>query len=137
MATGFRNRRGRAGAPPQRRFLEQPQALSPGQRPRNGRERARRRHRFGDDFRARGVFRIGGQIVGAQENGPHAGEAVLQLIPKREAVHRLQENLGDQQIDSAPLLAGLEGRSAGCRGADIVAGGLLQEIDVRGANRPA
>jgi len=49
------------------------------------------------------MFRIRGKVIPGQKNCPYPGVPVLHLIAESEAIHRLHEDLGDQQVDLLPI----------------------------------
>jgi hypothetical protein len=72
------------------------------------------------------VLFVGSEIVGGQEDGAHAAMAILHLVAEREAVHRLQEDLRDHEVDRV----GLRNRQrlvARLDGEDVVTRGLLED----------
>ena len=83
-----------------------------------------------NNFVAVGVLLVRGEVVGGEEDGAHAGVAILHLVPQREAVHRLQEDLGNQQVQVLAVHH-RDGILAGVRGFDLVARGGFQDIQHR------
>jgi hypothetical protein len=72
------------------------------------------------------MLRVGFQVVPAQEDGAHAAVPVFHLVAKREAVHRLQEHFGNQQIEMLALQQ-VERFLAGGGRNDLIARGSRQD----------
>jgi hypothetical protein len=81
-----------------------------------------------NDFVAGGVLGVRSEIVAAEENGANAGVAVFHFIAKGEAVHRLKDDLGDDEIDVLALDE-IDALLAGVGADDFVARSFLEDVE--------
>jgi hypothetical protein len=72
------------------------------------------------------MLRVRVQVVPAQEDGAHAAVPIFHLVAKREAVHRLQEDFGNQEVEMLPLQQVERFLASGGRN-DLIARGRRQD----------
>ncbi len=84
--------------------------------------------RLGNDLIPIGVLGIRGEIVPAQEDRLYPGVPVLHLVAQREAIHRLDKNLRDQQVHLLAI-GHLQTFPPRQRRLNLVPGRLLEDIE--------
>ena len=89
-------------------------------------EEVRRVDRLGEHLVVLRLLGIIAEIVAADEDRLHPDEARHHLIPQREAIHRLHDDIGDEQLDAAHGDGSLQRLAARDGRAHVVAGQRLQ-----------